>query len=1527
MHQTIQYFVKNYRFTFLITLLFIMTGFRAFMSIQRESRPPVDFAIVKIVTVYPGSSPIEVQEKITDKIEERIKSVSGLKDIQSISQAGLSTVSIRIDMDNYVVKEVIEDIETELQRVQGLPGDLPDPPLLSEIKATEIPILQVAIQGPNDERRRDRFADQLKDILEDDEGVSKVLLSGYVERQFQVLLHPEKLERFQVGSGEVVAALQRHNLNIPAGYIQSPTERMMVRVDTQARKAEQLNDIVVRSNFDGVLIRVQDVATVTDGSEDPSSLAEVNGKPATILTIYKKEDKDAIKAVERLLSTVESFKVRLTPEFSLLSYNNESERVKERLSIVIENAVSGFVLVVVVLLLFLPGMSGVMAALSLPLGIAGTLALMPALGANINNVTLACFVIVIGMLVDNAIVISENYSRHRAEGMDPVAAATKAAHQFWLPITATVLTTVAAFLPMLVTKGIMGQFIKWIPIVVSISLLVSLWEGFFLLPARLQFTSRGKGSELGVKKKRSAFDWLRDKFELFVLGTIRWRYVSLMAITLTLGASLLLAVKGNRFEIFPKEDIEFYYVRYQAPSTTGLVAMGVYSQDLATQIRGVLGEDNVRYLVAQNGLQRFGLTDPQEKNGEYVGMITIAIPPEKAKDLKVQDVLARLRSIKVGGLESLTFEPGSAGPPVGTALNITLRSNNYEELAKVRDMFVSRLGQVEGTADIGDNETIGAPEYQVIPNVARMAMTGVDVQSLGFALRTVLQGALISEQTDSGETFELRVRFGTDRDSIKAVENLRIMNPRGNLVPLSKIADIQIAPGPAVRRNFDYQRAITVSADVNPTILTSVELNALATKILDEILADQDLVTYTIGGEQEATKESVQSLFSAMIIAIFAIFLILLFLFPSYLQALLVLSSIPLGLVGVSLAFYLHDKPISFFALIGVIGLAGVVVNSAIILMSYIAELRAEENMDLAKLLAKASALRLRAVLATSITTVFGLLPTAYGIGGYDTNLVPMTLALAWGLAGGTALTLIWIPVGYAIIEDFAALGRRLFRRGNASLAAGQQKQIASLANVFLVGLCLSLVSTRAQAQSESEQELILSPATIVDLVIKQSPKVALSELQAQKAEVASMRVDGQYDTVIQSNLTGSLDKAESLQNPQFIPRRLTQWQSGVSRSFDNGWSGSLDVNLGYLDTEKTIPMLPYEPDNFLISSGITLKKQLLRNADGALDRLRRQDAELARDLANLQRDEQLEAHVLEALQVYWGAVLSKVELENSTRISGQFMELVRQVQNRRQYNLTNPGELQKVRAEAESYKLNKMKAQHDLDRQVMRLRHLLGLPPQLAINIEQGGEEDRSIPEPIADLMSLRAMRVLQGLEESANLSKTLATEESREQLELLLRAASTGVDSAFGESLNEFGSGARPTYMAGVQWLSPWSKLQSKANLFEKTLEANIKKQEIAVLRLNLESSMTESYMNLQEIGDRMDSLKIIEQETQKAIDDQRIGYSQGRVQLTELIRNYNDLTRWKLQVAVSRAQHHLVKTGLLGMQDRLLPAGAGD
>ena len=1041
-----RFFLLNYKFTIVLTLFFVIFGYGGLTGVNSESFPTVNIGNVIITTQYRGATAEDIESKITKPIEDEIRGVSGIKEVKSTSQPGESKIMTVVDVDNYPVEEVIADLQRAVDRVPDLPTDLENPPEFVEVKTDEFPVIEVAIVGDNVDRIRDLVAIELEEELEDNKAISSIRKSGYRERQFSILVDRKKLQKFHVGISEVTAAVANQNVTIPAGTLESSATQKLVKLEGKIKDPEMLKDIVVRANFSGGVIHLKDVAEIVDGEQDARTLSSLDGKPATFLIISKKGGADIITLAGTVKQTIERFNEKYKGQLEFKVYNDEGIRVGNRLDVLSSNGVAGLFLVVFFLMVFLPGRVGFMAALSLPLAMFATFGYIQVSGMTLNTITILAMVISIGMLVDNAVVIAENFVRLQSFGMNGKKAALESIRTLWLPITATALTTIAAFLPMLVTKGIIGQFIRGIPLVVTASLIFSLIECFILLPVRLVKKSDIEASEdddvrdLGEEVKQ---DWftriLVPAFESFVRVLVNRRYITSIGFMGLLGFSIFMMTVGNKFILFPANQTEIYIGRLEMPRGTTIEESHKSMQELAVKVRELLG-DKVLYVTGNLGISEDQPNDPKGQRGENVGMLKMFMSEDAKNNLRTSDVLKQLRDLSFPKAHKLTFEAMINGPPVGAPVTAIFRSNNSEQLQQAIDAVKAKLEKVDGVFDVAIDDVYGEEEVYVNVNASKANRLGLSTFVVGNTLRTAIAGIPVANVNVNNREVDYFVRFQDgSRKQSEDLLKLKVMNRQGDLIPLARIADIKNDKGTPHIKRFDYKPAKTLTANIDDNVITSVVANQKVNEYFQEIASEYKDVTLKFSGEAERTAESFESLMQALLLSLIGIFALLVFLFKSYSKPFIILSTIPLGLVGVSLAFAIHQRPISFLALIGVIGLGGIIVNSGIVLISFIETLKEEKpNESLDKVLVEATGLRLRAVLVTSLTTVSGLLPTAYGIGGADEFIIPMTLAMAWGLVSGTILALLWVPCAYAITEDFSKVFAKIsFRRKGVSNSAG----------------------------------------------------------------------------------------------------------------------------------------------------------------------------------------------------------------------------------------------------------------------------------------------------------------------------------------------------------------------------------------------------------------------------------------------------------------------------------------------------------
>jgi len=1033
-----KFFIENYKFTYVLTFFFIFFGYGGLTSTNSEAFPKVNLGQVIISTIYQGATAEDIESKITKPIEDQIRSITGIKEVKSISQPGESRILTIVDVDNYDVEKVIADLQRAVDRVPDLPVDLQNPPNFLEVKTDEFPVIEVAIIGKNTDRLRDRVAVEIEEDFEDNDKISTIRRTGFRERQFNIYLDKKKLNRLHVGLSEINRAIGAANVAIPGGALESKDGvRTLVKIDGKMRTVEDLGKIVIRANFSGSKVLLKDVAKVVDGEEDARTLALFEGEPATFLVISKKSGPDIVDLASEVKERLKYFQAKYEGKLKFQIYNDEGIRVENRLDVLKSNGVAGLILVVFFLMLFLPGRIGIMASLSLPLAIFATFGYMQVSGYSLNTITILAMVISIGMLVDNAVVIAENFVRLTDEGYPHKFAATESIRTLWLPISATAMTTIAAFLPMLVTKGILGQFIRGIPIIVTASLLISLIECFILLPMRLVKNRDDNGEDKKRSFENSKKDWFAKRiipgFTGFVRRLVRYRYISAIGFLGLIAFAIFMMVVGNKFVLFPADQTERYLGRLELQRGIPIEKTKEALAEISRSLREELGDD-AAYITASAGVAEQDPNDPKGKRGQNVGLISIMMTEAAKNNLKTNSVLKRMRTIKYEGAVDLTFEAYINGPPVGDPVTVIFRSNDPKQLEEVITKVLEKTKEVDGILDVKVDDIYGEKEVYLNVNTAKANRLGLNTSEIGQSVRTAVAGIPIANVNINNREVDYFVRLqDSDRTSEKSLLGLKIMNPRGDLIPLRKIAKLKDNDGFPYIKRFNYKPAKTITGGVNDEVITSVEANAKVLGFFNDIKDQYPDVSFKFGGEGERTQESFQSLVQALNLSLIGIFALLVFLFRSYIKPVIILTTIPLGLVGVAIAFFVHQRPISFLALIGLVGLGGIIVNSGIVLISFIEELRTSSDKSLSEILVEATGLRLRAVVVTSLTTVSGLLPTAYGIGGSDEFIIPMTLAMAWGLVSGTILALLWVPCAYAITEDISGGLSRLLKRKSPS--------------------------------------------------------------------------------------------------------------------------------------------------------------------------------------------------------------------------------------------------------------------------------------------------------------------------------------------------------------------------------------------------------------------------------------------------------------------------------------------------------------
>ncbi|MBE7439053.1 MAG: efflux RND transporter permease subunit [Spirochaetales bacterium] len=1068
----VEYFVSRSIFVNLLTFLLILMGGYTAATINREAFPNISFDIVTVVTVYPGASPEEVEKLVTKPLEDNIKSVDGIKKINSSSIENRSGITITIDPDTEDPQKVIDDIRSAVDRTTDLPDGIEERPLVQEITSARQPVIEVTVtQKPLadgsyklSELELREQARVLERKLLDQPYVARVVRKGWKETEMQVELSPALLDKYYVAAVQIVSALAGRNLNMPGGKLEIGREEIIVRTIGEFNTAEEVAGVYIRSNETGKHVQVRDVGAVREGFKESTYLEGVNGQDAISLTVLKRESADIIKTVDAVKATVESFKKSGAPDVLEFSYVNDlSYFVKRRLSVLMGNGASGFVLVILSLFVFLNWRSALMTAMGIPIALGLGFVVMSYMGVTLNLIAMFGMVLVIGIIVDDAIVVCENCYRYLEEGFSAYDAVILGTKEVIAPVTATITTTVAAFAPLLFVTGIFGKFLYTIPLVVIITLLASLFEAFIILPSHvydihkhadikkaLEATHRREGWFDRLRKERyePLLKWSLDNHKKVMLG-MNGLFVMMIILTGTFGD----------FKLFPGA-IETLQIKITANQRFTKEATMEYAKVIESAV-GSLPATELENFTTRIGIQQKDPNDPFTRRGSNYGQILVFLTPEQSRDRSAEEIIVGLRKqtewllmpeararnqskdtvVQIGffarlfgkkvepvpplipagydhladSLVALDMEKISGGPPVGKPVAIQIIGDDFEILKKIAAEYKAVLGQIKGVQDIDDDFDEAKDEVRLKINEGLAAQAGVSVQQIALAVNTALEGNVATTIKRPDEEVDVRVRFSKEfRESENVLGRIFVSNQQGNLIPVSRLARFERDVGILAVNHLDGKRLVTVTANVDEKVISSTTANNEATRLGKDIPARYPAYQIKLGGEYEDTAESLTSLRNAFLVGFIIIFMILASLFKSLIQPAVVVMAIPFSFIGVAVAFLTHGEPFSFLGFMGIIGLAGVVVNDSIVLVDFANNIHAKEpDLNIKDVVLRAASLRLRAVMLTTITTVLGLLPTAYGIGGFDPFLVPMALSFSWGLGFATVLTLIVVPILY----------------------------------------------------------------------------------------------------------------------------------------------------------------------------------------------------------------------------------------------------------------------------------------------------------------------------------------------------------------------------------------------------------------------------------------------------------------------------------------------------------------------------------
>lgn len=1008
----IEFFLRKNVLVNLVTVFVVATGLFMLTKINRATYPNVDFDIMMISTTYPGASAYDVEVNVTKKLEDELDTVRDIDKIRSLSLENLSIIYVWVDLNANDPAEVKDEIRRAVDRVADLPKEIDEKPKIDELKSSNVSVIELALSGAVKERILRKIAKDLEERINEIPGVGMVELVGYRKREVKVLVDTNHLEKNYVSLNEIAQAIANRNVRTAGGTLESFTSEKKIVTFSEFDQPTDVGDVIVRQSFDGGQVKLSEVATIQQDYEDHQIYSRTGGKQSINLLIRAQSHSDIINISNSIKDMIAKITPTLPQGVELEVVADFSRYTKSLLGLVVKNAIFGFFLVLICLFLFLNPITSLWTAVGIPVSFLGALLFFPLFNIDINFISLITLVLVLGMLVDDAIVVAENISSYREQGKPVLEAALLGVKEVCWPVTATILTTIVAFMSLTFMTGVSGKFVREIPIVVTLCLVISLLESIFILPSHIA------NSPQKDAKRQPWIDRLTHWYERFIRKMIVHRWMTLFGFVCFIIVAASLFWNVMKINLFPYNDVDLFFVVAELPEGSSLEETAQKMKEVEGLVSKISSDSMMNYTtrVGHHDRDVYGVTAGLRHNWAMVSVFLKPAQerPQTSEEI-MQDLRAQLNQLK--GFSKLELDKFNDGPPVGRPITITVVSDDDSERRQILNELFEYLKKIPGTQSLEVDDKLGKEELLLKPNYDMMARLGITSMDLANTIRAAFNGVVVTQIVREGEEIDFRVQLKINqRRRVETLKKLQVLNREGRLIPIEAFTTLEPSQSYEAIHHYNGRRASTVFGDVDGKTLTSSEVNQM---VRDEFLPkvqDKTGVRMVFGGEEQATNESMQSFAVALIYSMLAIYFILVVLFDSFFQPLIVVAIVPFGLAGVIMTFFSMGMPISFLGIIGTLGLVGVMVNDSLVMVSHLNDLRQQHRGLSLDMMVEGCKSRLRPVLLTTITTVLGLIPTILGLGGYEPFIIPLVLALAGGLIFATPITLILVPTLYSFV-------------------------------------------------------------------------------------------------------------------------------------------------------------------------------------------------------------------------------------------------------------------------------------------------------------------------------------------------------------------------------------------------------------------------------------------------------------------------------------------------------------------------------
>ncbi|WP_234569151.1 efflux RND transporter permease subunit [Rhodohalobacter sp. 614A] len=1098
-------FSINNRVSVLVMIILIaILGIRAYMSIPKESSPDITVPNIIVITLYPGTSPEDMESLVTRRLEEELATISDIKEMSSTTAEGYSSINLEFNTD-VNIDEALQKVREKVDLAKPELPSAAEDPLIQEINISEYPIMQVNVSGQYGLEDLKQVAEDLQDRLETIPQVLEVNLAGGVEKEVQVDVDLQKLKYYGIALGDIIFAIQNENVTIPAGAVDVGTKKFLMRVPGEYDDPGLIEDIVIDAPSD-FPIYIRDIANVSFAQKERESYAYLDGDPVVTLSVIKRSGTNIIEAAQSIRSIIDQELPNMPPTTDIKITSDMSEEINMMVSSLENNIISGLILVIGILLFFLGVRNASFVGISIPLSMFMSFIILQIAGITMNMIVLFSLILALGMLVDNAIVVVENIFRYLEEGYDNIEAAKKGTGEVALPIISGTATTLAAFLPIAFWPGMVGEFMSYLPITLIVTLSCSLFVGLVINPvlcavfmtleteedtSKPSMTKKGKWvlsifggvilvllflgnpplwgmmillgvllyfsfrffmKPVGLWWQKRGLNKVLEYYESSLKWSLSHRFIVLgISIAVLISSFIVFGMFNQGVEFFP-EDIPpaRVYVQIETPPGTNVEFTREVALELENRLTQLSNYGDVETIVTTPGAPVSSGFEFGGGNSSNRGTIVLSFVDYNEQEGDVFEAIEQMREILPEGIAGaeITIESEQGGPPTGKAINLEIVGQDLEQLDSISQEILRILENdpIYGKLDGLETDLPEArPETRITVDREKAAIFGVNTSDVGNTIRQAINGVEASQYREGNDEYDIIVRLAKEyRDDLSTLNSLTVMGEEGRQIPLSEIAGWSIEEGYGGIRRIDQNRVVSVQADVRSTYNSNAVL-AEAQQILQPYLQDLPTgVTARWTGQMEEQNEAQEFLTNAFFIALGLMAFILISQFNSVAKPFIVLTSVIMSIAGVLYGLVIFQMPFGIIMTgIGVISLAGVVVNNAIVMIDYIDILRVRDKMKLYDALVQGGMVRFRPVILTAVTTTLGLVPLAIGFnldfivlandpvlffnnigeylywGGVQAAWwSPMAIAVICGLMFATFLTLILVPVLYFIVEE-----------------------------------------------------------------------------------------------------------------------------------------------------------------------------------------------------------------------------------------------------------------------------------------------------------------------------------------------------------------------------------------------------------------------------------------------------------------------------------------------------------------------------